>query len=121
MLKRKPDDADTYRAQVVKTKSSCPDIYDGNCEARAVFSTDSIGSAARNQRLSLERAENVVDALIAALGIDDERLQAEGRGASEPIADNTNPDGSDNPDGRQLNRRVEIIVLTTRELPRVEG
>ncbi len=79
--------------------------------------TDSIGSASQNQRLSLERAQNVVDALASTLGIDTARLQAEGRGDAEPVAPNSNPDGSDNPDGRQLNRRVEIIVLTTRDLP----
>ena len=47
-----------------------------------------------------------------------ERLTAEGRGAAwEPVAPNTNPDGTDNPEGRQLNRRVEIVVLTDKPLP----
>ena len=46
-----------------------------------------------------------------------ERLTAEGRGAGEPVAPNTNPDGTDNPEGRQLNRRVEIVVLTDKPLP----
>jgi outer membrane protein OmpA-like peptidoglycan-associated protein len=79
--------------------------------------TDSIGSPAANQRLSEERAQGVVDALIAEHGIADDRIRAEGRGSTEPVADNTAPDGSDNPEGRQLNRRVEIIVLTERPLP----
>jgi outer membrane protein OmpA-like peptidoglycan-associated protein len=96
------------------------DYFEGD-QVLVVGHTDSIGSEARNRRLSLDRAENVVDALIATLGIDPERVDAEGRGDAEPIAPNTNPDGSDNPDGRQLNRRVEIIVLTTRELPGVGG
>ncbi|HSJ28363.1 MAG TPA: OmpA family protein [Acidimicrobiia bacterium] len=79
--------------------------------------TDSVGSATANQRLSEERAKGVVDALIAEHGIEDERIRAEGRGSTEPVAENTAPDGSDNPEGRQLNRRVEIIVLTERPLP----
>jgi flagellar motor protein MotB len=39
-------------------------------------------------------------------------MQARGYGKSRPIADNQYPDGSDNPDGRQRNRRVEIVVNT---------
>ena len=79
--------------------------------------TDSIGSASYNQRLSEVRAQSVVDTLITVNGIPADRLTAEGRGADEPIAPNFTEDGQDNPDGRQLNRRVEIIVLTDRELP----
>ena len=79
--------------------------------------TDSIGSASYNQRLSEDRANSVVAILISEHGIPAERLSAEGHGADEPIAPNTNPDGQDNPDGRQLNRRVEIVVITERDLP----
>lgn len=79
--------------------------------------TDSIGSASYNQRLSEDRANSVVAILIAEHAIPADRLSAEGHGASEPIAPNTNPDGGDNPDGRQLNRRVEIVVITERDLP----
>jgi outer membrane protein OmpA-like peptidoglycan-associated protein len=79
--------------------------------------TDSIGSASYNQRLSEDRAQSVVAILIADHGIPADRLTAEGRGAEEPLAPNTNPDGQDNPDGRQLNRRVEIVVITERDLP----
>ncbi len=79
--------------------------------------TDSIGRASYNQRLSEQRAQSVVNTLIATLGIPSDRLTAEGHGADEPLAPNTNPDGQDSPEGRQLNRRVEIVVLTTRDLP----
>ena len=79
--------------------------------------TDSIGSASYNQRLSEDRANSVVAILISEHGIPADRLSAEGHGADEPIAPNTNPDGQDNPDGRQVNRRVEIVVLTERDLP----
>jgi len=79
--------------------------------------TDSVGSASYNLRLSEERAQSVVAILIADHAIGAERLTAEGRGADEPIAPNAHPDGQDNPEGRQLNRRVEIVVLTERALP----
>jgi outer membrane protein OmpA-like peptidoglycan-associated protein len=86
-------------------------------EVIVIGHTDSVGSATYNQRLSEVRAQSVVDLLVTANGIPVERLTAEGRGAGEPIAPNTTPDGQDNPDGRQLNRRVEIVVLTERDLP----
>lgn len=79
--------------------------------------TDSIGSSSYNQRLSEERAQSVVNALTTTNGIPADRLTAEGRGAAEPIAPNATADGQDNPDGRQANRRVEIVVLTERDLP----
>jgi outer membrane protein OmpA-like peptidoglycan-associated protein len=79
--------------------------------------TDSIGGASYNQRLSEVRAQSVVDTLVADHGIPADRLTAEGHGADEPIAPNSTPDGQDNPEGRQLNRRVEIVVLTNRDLP----
>ena len=79
--------------------------------------TDSIGSESYNQRLSQMRAESVVATLVADHAIPSSRLSAEGRGADEPIGPNTTADGEDNPEGRQLNRRVEIVVLTERALP----
>jgi OOP family OmpA-OmpF porin len=45
------------------------------------------------------------------MGIDESRIYAKGYGESRPIAPNTLPDGKDNPDGRQLNRRTEFKVL----------
>jgi outer membrane protein OmpA-like peptidoglycan-associated protein len=44
-------------------------------------------------------------------GISPDRLVAHGYGESMPIAPNTNPDGSDNPEGRQLNRRTEMRIV----------
>lgn len=79
--------------------------------------TDSIGGGSYNQRLSELRAQGVVNTLVADHGIPASRLTAEGHGAEEPIAPNSTPDGQDNPEGRQLNRRVEIVVLTERDLP----
>lgn len=72
--------------------------------------TDSISSAGFNLKLSQKRAESVVEYLIAK-GIKKERLLAKGFGKNLPIASNSNPDGSDNPDGRAKNRRTEFRIV----------
>jgi peptidoglycan-associated lipoprotein len=72
--------------------------------------TDSVASEAYNIELSQRRAESTVNYLIRK-GIDPARLVAKGYGESKPIARNTNPDGSDNPAGRQRNRRTEFKIL----------
>jgi OmpA-OmpF porin, OOP family len=72
--------------------------------------TDSKGDDEYNLKLSDARARAVVDYLVSE-GIDKGRLVAKGYGESVPVAENTNPDGTDNPDGRQQNRRTEFKVL----------
>jgi outer membrane protein OmpA-like peptidoglycan-associated protein/tetratricopeptide (TPR) repeat protein len=72
--------------------------------------TDNKGSDAYNKKLSGERAASVVTYLVKN-GIDASRLRSAGYGEERPMADNANPDGSDNPEGRQLNRRVEFEIL----------
>jgi peptidoglycan-associated lipoprotein len=72
--------------------------------------TDSVASDAYNIELSQRRAESTVNYLIKK-GIDPARLVAKGYGESKPIARNTNPDGTDNPVGRQRNRRTEFKIL----------
>lgn len=72
--------------------------------------TDSKGTEEYNQKLSDARAKSVVDYLISK-GIDRNRLMSKGYGETIPVADNTNADGSDNPEGRQKNRRTEFKVL----------
>ncbi len=72
--------------------------------------TDSKGSESYNLELSKKRAESVKQWLIDQAGIDSKRIETSGKGESEPVAPNTNPDGSDNPEGRQKNRRVEIRI-----------
>lgn len=72
--------------------------------------TDSVASESYNIQLSQRRAESTVNYLIKK-GIDPIRLVAKGYGESKPIARNTNPDGSDNPAGRQRNRRTEFKIL----------
>ena len=72
--------------------------------------TDSRGSDAYNQRLSQQRAQSVVNYLVGK-GIPRKRLAAKGYGESQPIAPNENKDGSDNPEGRQMNRRTEFRIV----------
>ena len=48
---------------------------------------------------------------LVSKGISADRLIAKGYGESRPVARNTNPDGTDNPDGRQRNRRTEFRIL----------
>lgn len=74
--------------------------------------TDSVGDDASNQQLSDQRAEAVRAALSAELG-GSFTYQTTGFGESRPVAPNTNPDGSDNSDGRAQNRRVEIRTGAT--------
>jgi outer membrane protein OmpA-like peptidoglycan-associated protein len=72
--------------------------------------TDSIGGDDYNQTLSENRAKSVKTYLAQQLQISADRLQTKGYGKADPVASNTNPDGSDNPSGRQKNRRVEVII-----------
>ncbi|SFE97186.1 Outer membrane protein OmpA [Chitinophaga sp. CF118] len=72
--------------------------------------TDSTGTTAFNQQLSEKRAMNCVAYLISK-GVPKNRLQYKGYGSSKPVAPNTFPDGTDNPEGRRLNRRIELKIL----------
>lgn len=77
---------------------------------RMSANTDSIGSDEYNLKLSQRRAQACVDYL-TSIGIPADRMEAKGNGESMPIAPNSKPDGSDNPEGRQLNRRTEFTVI----------
>ena len=66
--------------------------------------TDATGEPAQNEALSRARAEAVTAALVQR-GVADGRLVPEGKGEAEPVASN------DTPDGRALNRRVELVRL----------
>jgi photosystem I P700 chlorophyll a apoprotein A2 len=92
----------TKVAEVLKDMSNSPASIGGH--------TDGKGAADYNQKLSERRANSVKDWLTKQGGISASRLTAVGYGMKNPIAANTKPDGSDDPDGRQKNRRVEIRV-----------
>jgi len=71
--------------------------------------TDAVGSPAYNEKLSEQRSAAVLKWLVEREGLDGARLQVKSFGATRPVAPNAKPDGSDNPEGRQRNRRVEIV------------
>jgi len=72
--------------------------------------TDAKGAADYNQGLSQRRAE-AVKAWLAANGkLKGVKFSTQGFGAQRPVAPNAKPDASDDPEGRQKNRRVEIVI-----------
>jgi OOP family OmpA-OmpF porin len=75
----------------------------------AVGHTDSIGSAAYNQKLSMRRAE-AVKAYLISKGIPGERISIDGKGETQPVADNKTKEG------RAQNRRVEVEITGTRQV-----
>jgi outer membrane protein OmpA-like peptidoglycan-associated protein len=84
--------------------------YYPNMEIELSAHTDSKGSDTYNLKLSDARAKSVLDYLVSK-GIEASRLTSKGYGESVPVDSNTNPDGTDNPEGRQKNRRTEFKVL----------
>ncbi|MBI1942032.1 MAG: OmpA family protein [Betaproteobacteria bacterium] len=74
----------------------------------AIGHTDSIGSDAYNQKLSVRRAESV-KAYLVSKGVEPNRIYTEGKGEKQPVASNKTKDG------RQKNRRVEIEVIGTKK------
>ncbi len=73
--------------------------------------TDGKGTDSYNQTLS-ERRAMAVRTTLSGRGLPAERLNIRGFGKSRPVAENVKPDGSDDPDGRQRNRRVEVVINT---------
>ena len=74
----------------------------------AVGHTDSKGSDASNQKLSVRRAE-AVKAFLVSKGIEKNRVYTEGKGSKQPVADNKTTEG------RAKNNRVEIEVVGTQK------
>jgi len=74
-----------------------------NTEMRIIGHTDSVGTDAYNDRLSMERAEST-RAYLVEHGVSPRQIQVAGRGEHEPVADNSTDSG------RARNRRVEIYL-----------
>jgi photosystem I P700 chlorophyll a apoprotein A2 len=91
-------------AELIKAHPGTPVQIDGH--------TDALGSDAHNFPLSQHRAASVKKWLAANGGIEVARMATQGWGKTKPVAPNTKPDGSDNPEGRQKSRRVEITIKT---------
>jgi len=72
--------------------------------------TDSKGSESYNLELSLKRSESVRNWFLSKGNLKEVDIVVKGYGESKPVAPNTKVDGSDNPEGRAKNRRVEIRI-----------
>lgn len=78
---------------------------DPSMQLQIIGHTDADGDDSSNLQLSKMRAEAVKDALVEVYGIDSARLRSDGKGESQPVADNTSPEG------KAQNRRVEFVKL----------
>jgi outer membrane protein OmpA-like peptidoglycan-associated protein len=77
----------------------------GDLKVKIVGHTDADGSDATNLDLSKKRAASVKESLAKEFGIDESRMETDGKGESEPI------DKNDTPAGKANNRRVEFIKI----------
>jgi outer membrane protein OmpA-like peptidoglycan-associated protein len=97
----RPDAVPLFRslAGVVNEKNPSKVFVEGH--------TDSWGTPVYNDDLSNRRAQAIA-ALLAAAGVSDALLEVNGHGETRPVAAETHADGTDDPEGRQKNRRVEV-------------
>ena len=105
-------DSSDIRPAAAKELNKLVELLNDNPEIKIEMGshTDSVASNEYNIALSQRRAESTVSYLIRK-GISPGRLEAKGYGETRPIARNTSPDGTDNPEGRQRNRRTEFKIL----------
>jgi outer membrane protein OmpA-like peptidoglycan-associated protein len=101
----KPGPQFVYYADSVYTALS----ENENLQLLIIGHTDSIGSDESNLKLGAERAVSAME-YFNELGIAKERISTESKGEMEPVEYNAKPDGSDNPEGRQKNRRVNFVI-----------
>ena len=97
--------SDAIRAESAPTLQTIADMLQQHADLKLVIEghTDNVGSAASNQALSEQRAAAVRQSLISTYHIDAGRLTSKGYGATKPVASN------DTPEGRQQNRRVDLV------------
>jgi photosystem I P700 chlorophyll a apoprotein A2 len=101
----------TIRREAEATLDKVASIVKAHVRSRVRIDghTDAKGDTAYNQQLSEQRAAAIKDWLVAH-GASATNLSTRGWGKTKPVAPNTRPDGSDNPEGRQKNRRVELRI-----------
>src|SRR5207253_8779586 len=91
-------------AAIIKDSAKGTVMVDGH--------TDSRGGHAYNESRSERRANSVRDWLRTKGGLGSFKFETKGFGATQPVTPNQKADGSDDPVGRQKNRRVEITIKT---------
>jgi outer membrane protein OmpA-like peptidoglycan-associated protein len=99
--------SDVIRPESAPTLQEIGDMLKAHADLKLTIEghTDNVGNAAANQSLSDRRAASVRQALITQFGIDASRLVSKGYGATKPASSN------DTPEGRQQNRRVELVKM----------
>jgi outer membrane protein OmpA-like peptidoglycan-associated protein len=107
-------DKDTLRPDAFPTLQKVAEIIANYPGAPVLIEgyTDSKGKDGYNLKLSDRRAASVKKWLVQNAGADAGHIKTKGWGEAKPVAPNEKPDGSDDPDGRQKNRRVEITIKT---------
>jgi outer membrane protein OmpA-like peptidoglycan-associated protein len=105
-------DRSELRAEAASTLHNLADLIRAKARGPAGIRgyTDALGKDAYNQRLSERRAASVKTWLVGHERLAAANLATSGFGARDPVAPNRKPDGSDNPEGRQLNRRVTVLI-----------
>jgi outer membrane protein OmpA-like peptidoglycan-associated protein len=104
-------DKSTIRPEAEPTLTQIAKFIQSRAKAKVLIEgyTDAKGSAGYNVKLSERRAASVKD-WFGKHGANSRSIETRGWGAAKPVAPNKKPDGSDDPDGRQKNRRVEITI-----------
>lgn len=99
--------SDRVRPESTPTLKEMSQMLKDHADLRLLIEghTDNTGDKAGNQTLSEKRAAAVLNALTSQFGIDAGRLESKGFGDSKPVSSN------DTPEGRQNNRRVELVKL----------
>ena len=96
--------------QTLKQAATVIDEKAANGTVRIEGHTDAKGDDNYNRKLSERRAKAVKDWFINKGGLQKVKFKTQGLGEQQPVAPNAKPDGADDPEGRQKNRRVEIIL-----------
>lgn len=104
----------TLRAEASDSLKKVGQVASGYPEAPLLIEghTDGKGTPAYNRTLSENRAAAVKRWLVENANIAPARVTTKGWGETKPVAPNRKPDGSDDPEGRQKNRRVELTLRT---------
>jgi len=103
----KPEATESLKkvGQVAQSYPQAPLLIEGH--------TDGMGAHAHNMKLSDDRAASVKHWLVQNAAVPENRITTRGWGETKPVAPNKNPNGTDNPAGRQKNRRVELTLRTS--------